>query len=252
MNLIPEATESDQMNDTGNASNLNAQIQNDEDESTLIPLLTIGAIGAIISAIIIIPNFTLIRGLSTLLARHPWLRILVLMPSKRTQRGQDMRERILNSITSEPGRHQRALRRDLKLSSSQASIHLDLLVQNHSIQKVRDGKFLRYYPTSVKDESYKKTTDEVEPFVHLSATQRSILEVMLANSDQPKLIPQREIATKLDLTQAAVFQQLKRLKNTGHVRNGGPRNQFTLTAKGRNSLESSDNRLGGFKVEERT
>ncbi len=114
---------------------------------------------------------------------------------------QENRQIINKHILDNPGRHFRAIKKDLKLTTGVLSYHLDRLEKERFVTSRKEGKYKRFYPPN-----WNKA-----PGMNLTITQKSILQHIKNNPG----VTQSKLAENIGRNKKAVNYNVHQLRELG-------------------------------------
>ncbi len=174
----------------------------------------------------LVASTSLLAILIGLVTKVEWIRLpatkygLALLGLVRTgqEKGGDyQRGRIVAYIELHKGIHFRALMDALGMSNGQLTHHLSVLESEERIWRRKDGRKVRYYPSSVDS----KTDDDELPVPVLTpdpnSIQGRILQMLDIHENEILNLSQRELSDKLETSQQLVSYHLKSMEQWGLV-----------------------------------
>ena len=179
-----------------------------------------------------------------------WIRIgllngglaLIGMVRRRDYDGDFQRGRVVGYLVANPGVHFRALLAALDMSNGQLAHHLKVLEETEMIWRRRDGRMMRYYPSTIDS----KLDENDLPVPLLSpdpnSLQGRILELLDATGNDIVNLSQKELAVRLESSQQLISHHLKTLEAYGLIERDrvGMRFRYRLTREALFLLESTD------------
>ncbi|CAI8232781.1 MAG: Uncharacterised protein [Methanobacteriota archaeon] len=179
-----------------------------------------------------------------------WIRIgllngglaLIGMVRRRDYDGDFQRGRVVGYLVANPGVHFRALLAALDMSNGQLAHHLKVLEETEMIWRRRDGRMMRYYPSTIDS----KLDENDLPVPLLSpdpnSLQGRILDLLDATGNDIVNLSQKELAVRLESSQQLISHHLKTLEAYGLIERDrvGMRFRYRLTREALFLLESAD------------
>ncbi len=179
-----------------------------------------------------------------------WMRIAALngglaiigMVRRRDYDGEFQRGRVVGYLVANPGVHFRALLGALDMSNGQLAHHLKVLEDQELLWRRRDGRMMRYYPSTVNQ----MLDDENLPVPLLTpdpnSLQGKILSLLDATGNDIINLSQKELSDRLKSSQQLISHHLKTLENYGLIERDkvGLRYRYRLTREAIFLLESTD------------
>ena len=179
-----------------------------------------------------------------------WIRIAALngglaligMVRRRDYDGEFQRGRVVGYLVANPGVHFRALLGALNMSNGQLAHHLKVLEDQELLWRRRDGRMMRYYPSTVD-----RLLDEENLPVPLltpdpNSLQGRILNLLDATGNDIVNLSQKELSDRLESSQQLISHHLKTLEGYGLIERDkvGLRYRYRLTKEAIFLLESTD------------
>ena len=179
-----------------------------------------------------------------------WIRIAALngglaligMVRRRDYDGEFQRGRVVGYLVANPGVHFRALLGALNMSNGQLAHHLKVLEDQELLWRRRDGRMMRYYPSTVD----RLLDDENLPVPLLTpdpnSLQGRILNLLDATGNDIVNLSQKELSDRLESSQQLISHHLKTLEGYGLIERDkvGLRYRYRLTREAIFLLESTD------------
>ena len=179
-----------------------------------------------------------------------WIRISLLngglaligMVRRRDYDGEFQRGRVVGYLVANPGVHFRALLAALDMSNGQLAHHLKVLEETEMIWRRRDGRMMRYYPSTIDS----KLDEDDLPVPLLSpdpnSLQGRILNLLDTTDNDIVNLSQKELAIRLESSQQLISHHLKTLEAYGLIERDrvGMRFRYRLTREALFLLESTD------------
>ena len=179
-----------------------------------------------------------------------WIRIAALngglaligMVRRRDYDGEFQRGRVVGYLVANPGVHFRALLGALNMSNGQLAHHLKVLEDQELLWRRRDGRMMRYYPSTVD----RLLDDENLPVPLLTpdpnSLQGRILNLLDATGNDIVNLSQKELSSRLESSQQLISHHLKTLEGYGLIERDkvGLRYRYRLTREAIFLLESTD------------
>ena len=154
-----------------------------------------------------------------------WIRIAALngglaligMVRRRDYDGEFQRGRVVGYLVANPGVHFRALLGALNMSNGQLAHHLKVLEDQELLWRRRDGRMMRYYPSTVD----RLLDDENLPVPLLTpdpnSLQGRILNLLDATGNDIVNLSQKELSDRLESSQQLISHHLKTLEGYGLI-----------------------------------
>ena len=198
----------------------------------------------------VIITTSLLSAILLFVANTEWIRIGVLngglaligMVRRRDYDGDFQRGRVVGYLVANPGVHFRALLAALDMSNGQLAHHLKVLEETEMIWRRRDGRMMRYYPSTIDS----KLDENDLPVPLLSpdpnSLQGRILDLLDATGNDIVNLSQKELAVRLESSQQLISHHLKTLEAYGLIERDrvGMRFRYRLTREALFLLESTD------------
>ena len=179
-----------------------------------------------------------------------WIRIAALngglaligMVRRRDYDGEFQRGRVVGYLVANPGVHFRALLGALNMSNGQLAHHLKVLEDQELLWRRRDGRMMRYYPSTVD----RLLDDENLPVPLLTpdpnSLQGRILNLLDATGNDIVNLSQKELSDRLESSQQLISHHLKTLEGYGLIERDkvGLRYRYRLTREAIFLLESTE------------
>lgn len=179
-----------------------------------------------------------------------WIRIAALngglaligMVRRRDYDGEFQRGRVVGYLVANPGVHFRALLGALKMSNGQLAHHLKVLEDQELLWRRRDGRMMRYYPSTVDQlldgENLPVPLLTPDP----NSLQGRILNLLDATGNDIVNLSQKELSDRLESSQQLISHHLKTLEGYGLIERDkvGLRYRYRLTREAIFLLESTD------------
>ena len=156
--------------------------------------------------------------------------------------GEYQRGRIMGYLAANPGVHFRALLGALEMSNGQLTHHLKHLQDEERIWRRKDGRLVRYYPSSIQS----TLGDDELPVPLLTpdpnSLQGKILRLLDATENDIVNLSQKELAVRLEASQQLVSHHLRTLEKFGLVEREkvGMRYRYQLTREAIFLVNSND------------
>lgn len=178
-----------------------------------------------------------------------WIRIAALngglaiigMVRRRDYDGEFQRGRVVGYLVANPGVHFRALLGALNMSNGQLAHHLKVLEDQDLLWRRRDGRMMRYYPSTVDS----RLDDDNLPVPLLTpdpnSLQGRILNLLDATGNDIVNLSQKELSDRLESSQQLISHHLKTLEGYGLIERDkvGLRYRYRLTREAIFLLEST-------------
>lgn len=178
-----------------------------------------------------------------------WIRIAALngglaiigMVRRRDYDGEFQRGRVVGYLVANPGVHFRALLGALNMSNGQLAHHLKVLEDQDLLWRRRDGRMMRYYPSTVDS----RLDDDDLPVPLLTpdpnSLQGRILNLLDATGNDIVNLSQKELSDRLESSQQLISHHLKTLEGYGLIERDkvGLRYRYRLTREAIFLLEST-------------
>ncbi len=235
------------LEETGTVSQINSPIKT----TSPVPTPEDKIVDAVPVSISIVATTTFsLMGL-LYLGNTEWIRIpaiqfgigLVGMVRKNNQRdGEYQRGRIMGYLTANPGVHFRALLAALSMSNGQLSHHLKYLENGDQIWRRKDGRLVRFYPTTIQS----TLNDDELPIPLLTpdpnSLQGKILRLLDATENDIVNLSQKELSVRLEASQQLISHHLSTLQKFGLVEREkiGMRYRYQLTREAIFLVNSSE------------
>lgn len=198
----------------------------------------------------VIVTTSLLSVILLFFANTEWIRIGVLnsslaivgMVRRRDYDGDFQRGRVVGYLVANPGVHFRALLAALDMSNGQLAHHLKVLEETEMIWRRRDGRMMRYYPSTIDS----KLDEDDLPVPLLSpdpnSLQGRILNLLDATGNDIVNLSQKELAVRLESSQQLISHHLNTLEAYGLIERDrvGMRFRYRLTREALFLLESTD------------
>jgi predicted transcriptional regulator len=179
-----------------------------------------------------------------------WIRIAALngglaligMVRRRDYDGEFQRGRVVGYLVANPGVHFRALLGALNMSNGQLAHHLKVLEDQELLWRRRDGRMMRYYPSTVDQlldgENLPVPLLTPDP----NSLQGRILNLLDATGNDIVNLSQKELSDRLESSQQLISHHLKTLEGYGLIERDkvGLRYRYRLTREAIFLLESTD------------
>ena len=179
-----------------------------------------------------------------------WIRIAALngglaligMVRRRDYDGEFQRGRVVGYLVANPGVHFRALLGALNMSNGQLAHHLKVLEDQELLWRRRDGRMMRYYPSTVDQlldgENLPVPLLTPDP----NSLQGRILNLLDATGNDIVNLSQKELSVRLESSQQLISHHLKTLEGYGLIERDkvGLRYRYRLTKEAIFLLESTD------------
>ena len=178
-----------------------------------------------------------------------WIRIAALngglaiigMVRRRDYDGEFQRGRVVGYLVANPGVHFRALLGALNMSNGQLAHHLKVLEDQDLLWRRRDGRMMRYYPSTVDS----RLDEDNLPVPLLTpdpnSLQGRILNLLDATGNDIVNLSQKELSDRLESSQQLISHHLKTLEGYGLIERDkvGLRYRYRLTREAIFLLEST-------------
>ena len=178
-----------------------------------------------------------------------WIRIAALngglaiigMVRRRDYDGEFQRGRVVGYLVANPGVHFRALLGALNMSNGQLAHHLKVLEDQDLLWRRRDGRMMRYYPSTVDS----RLDEDNLPVPLLTpdpnSLQGRILTLLDATGNDIVNLSQKELSDRLESSQQLISHHLKTLEGYGLIERDkvGLRYRYRLTREAIFLLEST-------------
>ncbi|HJM65992.1 MAG TPA: hypothetical protein QF555_00400 [Candidatus Thalassarchaeaceae archaeon] len=207
-------------------------------------------VGIILPATTVVVTTSLLSFCIVFILNTEWIRISVLngglvligMVRRRDYDGDFQRGRVVGYLVANPGVHFRALLGALDMSNGQLAHHLKVLEDQDLLWKRRDGRMMRYYPSTVDQ----RLDGENLPVPLLTpdpnSLQGRILNLLDATGNEIVNLSQKELSDRLESSQQLISHHLKTLEGYGLIERDkvGLRYRYRLTREAIFLLESTD------------
>ena len=179
-----------------------------------------------------------------------WIRIAVLngglaligMVRRRDYDGDFQRGRVVGYLVANPGVHFRALLGALDMSNGQLAHHLKVLEDQDLLWRRRDGRMMRYYPSTVDQQLDGENLPVPLLTPDPNSIQGRILNLLDATGNDIVNLSQKELSDRLESSQQLISHHLKTLEGYGLIERDkvGLRYRYRLTREAIFLLESTD------------
>ena len=199
-------------------------VDEENDLSEGAPVISIPSSGPAI--VTLIASTSILALIAGSIINVEWIRLpatkygllLIGLVRKNNERGGEyQRGRIVAYIELHRGIHFRALLEALDMSNGQLAHHLSVLEADEIIWRRKDGRKVRYYPSSIDSH----TPDDDLPVPVLTpdpnSLQGRILQILDIHENEILNLSQKELSDKLETSQQLVSYHLKSLENWGLV-----------------------------------
>lgn len=213
-----------------------------EAEQIVTTTMAVGSLGALVAL-----GVAFARTDVAAFAGSKWLlsAFALLGITREFPQGERTRGRILGYLTANQGTHLRELRRQLSLSSQQATHHLSVLEDEGEVWHLREAGKVRWFTSGISaatpaDELPRPDHDEV-----VAGPKARLLEVIASIEANGEVADQGTLGDLAGMSRQLAAHHLKGLIGSGHVASerSGVRRVYTLTELGREHLMAETDAL---------
>ena len=204
----------------------------------------------IVPATAVVVTTSLLSLCLVFLLNTEWIRIATLngglaligMVRRRDYDGEFQRGRVIGYLVANPGVHFRALLGALDMSNGQLAHHLKVLENQELLWRRRDGRMMRYYPSTVDQHLDGDNLPVPLLTPDPNSLQGRILDLLDATGNEIVNLSQKELSDRLESSQQLISHHLKTLEGYGLIERDkvGLRYRYRLTREAIFLLESTD------------